>query len=69
MPKSYDKSCHNKSRKQLTNEGVVSFLRLSLKRRKGIKYVIGKRRKHLTKKGTIYFWRLRKVVIGKASKF
>ena len=28
VPKIYDKRCHNKSRKQLTKEGAVSFWRL-----------------------------------------
>ena len=53
VPKSYEKRCHNKSRKQLTKEGAVSFLRLSLKRMKFRKYVIGKIKKQLTKEGAV----------------
>ena len=28
MPKSYEKICHNKSKKKLTKEGMISFWRL-----------------------------------------
>ena len=51
VPKSYDKRCHNKSRKQLNKEGTISFLRLGFKRRKVRKYVVGKSRKELNKEG------------------